>query len=314
MMTLRHRRRNGTVRRRRAAGLTSGVLTGSFALLLGACARPTPAPSPAATTLRVMTYNIRSGNGNLAGTTAAIRALAPDVVALQEVDVHWAARSDFADQATALGRKLGMQVRFAPIYIIPDSAVPGRPPREFGVALLSRFPIALFRNDTLTRLSTQVQNPVPLRMPGLLIATLDVHGSPVFVLNTHLDYRRDPSIRAAQVREMLAHIDTTIPTLVFGDMNASPSAAELQPLLARLHDAWSAAGGPGFTYPADAPTERIDYILTSSHFRVRDARVPATAASDHRPVVADLQLVRPRQLPPTVTHRWRHGPAPHDLR
>jgi endonuclease/exonuclease/phosphatase family metal-dependent hydrolase len=59
-----------------------------------------------------------------------------------------------------------------------------------------------------------------------------------------------------------------------------------------LHDAWIGAAGPGLTYPADAPTERIDYVLVSPHFRVRSASVPVTEASDHRPVVVDLELDR----------------------
>lgn len=268
----------------------------TFGALLAGCTHPTTAATAAAAPLRVMTYNIRSGNGNLAGTAAAIRAQAPDVVALQEVDVHWAPRSDFADDATALARQLGMQVRFAPIYIIPDSS--RSTPREFGVALLTRFPITAFSNDTLTRLSTQVENPVPAPAPGLLDATIDVHGTPVHVLNTHLDYRRDPTVRVQQVREMLAHVDTTVPTIVFGDMNASPSAQELQPLLARLHDAWIAGSGAGDTYPADAPMERIDYVLVSPQFHVRSATVPVTEASDHRPVVAELELA-PSTVPAT---------------
>jgi endonuclease/exonuclease/phosphatase family metal-dependent hydrolase len=247
-------------------------------------------PHAAGVPLRVMSYNIRSGNGDLDGTAAAIRALAPDIVALQEVDVHWAARSKFVDQASALGERLGMQVRFAPIYQLPGEST-GEPMREFGVALLSRYPIVRSRNDTLTRLSTQQQNPVPAPMPGLLEATIDVQGTSVRVFNTHLDYRSDPHVRQQQVTEMLAHIGApTVPTLVFGDMNAEPDAPELQPLLHRLRDAWLAMDGPGFTYPADAPAKRIDYVLLSPRFRVRSASVPATRASDHRPVVVDLVL------------------------
>ena len=240
--------------------------------------------------LRVMTYNIRSGNGNLDSTAAAIRAQSPDVVALQEVDVHWADRSAFADQVTELATKLGMQARFAPIYALP-AATSGAPPRQFGVALLSRFPIVRFRNDTIARLSTQVENPTPSPAPGLLDAVLDVRGHPVRVFNTHLDYRKEPAVRTQQVREMLGFIgDLAVPTLVFGDMNASPDASELQPLLQRLHDAWSGSSEPGFTYPADTPHERIDYVLVSPQFTVRSIRVPDTQASDHRPVVAELVL------------------------
>ncbi|HKO16316.1 MAG TPA: endonuclease/exonuclease/phosphatase family protein, partial [Gemmatimonadaceae bacterium] len=274
------------------------LLTLAAALALAACA-PRPLPRGGASRasgadggipLRVMTYNIRSGNGDLAGTAAAIRAQAPDLVALQEVDVHWAERSGFADQATELGQRLGMPVRFARIYQLP-AATPGAPPREFGVALLSRFPFLAFHDDTLTRLSTQDSNPVPRPMPGLLDAVVNVRGTAVRVFDTHLDYRRDPRVRMTQVAEMLARLgDLSQPTLVFGDLNAAPDAPELQPLLARLHDAWSVDTAPGFTYPADAPRERIDYVLVSPQFSVRSARVPETQASDHRPVVVELVL------------------------
>lgn len=259
------------------------------AMLAAGCAPRRAAPVAPAAMLRVMSYNIRSGNGDLARTAGAIAAESPDIVALQEVDVHWADRSAFADQAAALGARLRMHVRFARIYDLPGAA--GAPDRQFGVALLSRFPVARFSNDTITRLSTQDPHPSPAPMPGLLDAELEVRGRRVRVFDTHLDYRRDPGVRARQVREMLAiAARDTLPTIVFGDMNASPSAPELQPLLARFRDAWNDSAGPGFTYPAEAPAERIDYVLVSPRFTVRAARVPDTQASDHRPVVVDLTL------------------------
>lgn len=247
--------------------------------------------APPSVRLRVMTFNIRSGNGDLDGIVSAIHTVSPDIVALQEVDVHWAGRSNFVDQASALGDRLAMQVRFARIYRLPGASA-AQPPREFGVALLSRYPIVRWSNDSLTRLSTQEQNPVPTRMPGLLDATIDVHGTLVRVFNTHLDYRSDPSVRRTQVAEMLARINAASErVIVFGDLNAKPDALELQPLLQRLHDAWpSTLRDSGFTYPADAPLERIDYVLVSRDFSVRSAHVPVTHASDHRPVVVDLML------------------------
>jgi len=100
-------------------------------------------------------------------------------------------------------------------------------------------------------------------------------------------------VRERQVADMLSYIgDTSRPTLLFGDLNAPPSAPEIQPLLERLHDTWPAAAGPGLTDPADEPRQRIDYVLVSTHFRVMSASVPVTLASDHRPVVVDLRLVR----------------------
>ena len=252
-----------------------------------------PSARSAASTLRVMTYNIHAGHGDIDRTAATIRASSPDVVGLEEVDVHWADRSGFVDQASRLGELLGMSVRFAPIYALPGATVDA-PRREFGVALLSRYPIVAWENDTLTRLSTQADNPVPTRMPGLLAATIDVRGTHVRVFVTHLDYRKDPSVRRTQVAEMLARIGAVdSPTLLLGDMNASPDAPELQPLFVRMHDGWLTAGGPGFTYPADRPSERIDYILVSPNAKVDTAFVPdVPAASDHRPVVMDLSFDR----------------------
>jgi endonuclease/exonuclease/phosphatase family metal-dependent hydrolase len=236
-----------------------------------------------------MSYNIQSGAENLERTADAIRREHADLVALQEVDVHWAERSGFADQARELAARLDMDVRFAPIYHIasPES---GRPAREFGVALLSRLPITSWRNDTLTRLSTQEPNATPAPMPGFLEATIDVRGRPLKVFTTHLDYRADPSVRRSQVADMLRYIDASVPTILAGDLNATPDAAELAPLRRVLRDVWPSTAGAGLTYPTDDPVKRIDYMLVSSHLRVRSASVPRTQASDHRPVVVDLLL------------------------
>ncbi len=239
-----------------------------------------------------MTYNIHAGHGDLARTAEAIRALSPDMVALQEVDVHWSERSGFADQVAALASALGMEARFAPIYSLPNrdnSAVP----REFGVALLSRHHIVAWRNDTLTRLSTQDSNATPARAPGLLEAVVDLHGTRVRVFNTHLDYRADPSVRRRQAGEMAAAIrGLHEPLIVLGDLNAPPDAPGIATLFERLRDAWPSDSGPGYTYPADTPVKRIDYVLISHDFRAIGARVPSSDASDHRPVVVDLVLNR----------------------
>jgi endonuclease/exonuclease/phosphatase family metal-dependent hydrolase len=262
----------------------------SLAAAAAACVHVQPRHS--AVPLRVMTYNIRAGNGDIARTAETIRSFAPDIVGLQEVDVHWGERSGFEDQAELLGRVLGMQVRFAPIYSLAgvDST---KARRQYGVALLSRHPIIRWTNDTLTRLSTIIQNPEPARAPGLLQATIEIDGAVVRVFNTHLDYRADPRVRKQQVTEMLAYVGSwSTPTLVFGDLNANPDAPELQPLLERLDDTWQDSAGPGFTFPAAKPVKRIDYILASSHFRVRSASVPVTEVSDHRPVVVELVLRR----------------------
>ncbi|MFA6165552.1 MAG: endonuclease/exonuclease/phosphatase family protein [Gemmatimonadaceae bacterium] len=265
------------------------VLSLVCALLLTADVHPTAAQVPSVG-LRVMSYNIQAGGGNLDGIADVIRSSGATLIALQEVDVHWDKRSGFADQASELATKLGLQVRFAPIYRLPG-ADSTSPPREYGVALLSRYPIVAFTNHAITRLSTQGNNASPTPMPGFLEVTIDVRGRRVRVFNTHLDYRGDPAVRRQQVAESLEIIGESItPVLMFGDFNAVPTAPELQPLFRRLHDGWPDSAGAGFTYPAGKPVRRIDYVLASDHFRVIFARVPDSQASDHRPVFMDVMI------------------------
>lgn len=245
-------------------------------------------PADPAQSLRATTYNIAAGRGDLDAIAAVIEDSGADIVALQEVDVHWSGRSGFADQAGMLAERLSMNVRFGPIYRLPG-ATESDPPREFGLAILSRYPIVEFTNHEITRLSTQEQDAPPRPMPGFLEAVVQVRDVRVRVFDTHLDYRPDPRVRAAQAREMLDIIAAGQgPAILMGDMNARPDAPEIAPLLDALRDSWTGPGGE--SYPADAPDRRIDYILVSDDFDVVNTRVPDTRASDHRPVVADLLL------------------------
>ncbi|MFG3131044.1 endonuclease/exonuclease/phosphatase family protein [Streptomyces tendae] len=253
--------------------------------------------------LRIATYNIHAGAGSdgvfdLDRQAAALRALDADVIGLQEVDVHWGARSQGLDVAGELARRLGMRVSFAPIYSL-DPVTAGGPRREYGVAVLSRFPVRSATNHEITRLSTQDENPVPAPAPGFGEVTLKVRGVPVQVFVTHLDYRADPAVREAQVadtRRIMARERAELPgarQFLLGDFNAEPSAPELAPLWKELRDA--GAGTPD-TYPAEAPVKRIDYVTVGEGVRVRTVAVPEQpTASDHRPVVADVSL--PRRTP-----------------
>ncbi|HEY0541605.1 MAG TPA: endonuclease/exonuclease/phosphatase family protein [Actinoallomurus sp.] len=271
------------------------------ALLLGALATGPAAHAAAGSDhgrgvrLRVMAYNIQAGAGadhvfDLERQARAIESEHPDLVGLEEVDVDWATRSDYTDEAAWLARRLRMHVFFAPIYDQPPDRA-GAPDRRFGVALLSRFPIVRARNLQITRLSTQVPDPVPAPGPGFPEVLVDAHGMPLWVYVTHLDYRAEPSVRQAQVADMDAIMDRRHGRkLLLGDFNAQPDDPELAPLWTRLTDALTVAGQrTAPTWPADVPAKRIDYVTFSPGIRATGAYVPDTLASDHRPVVADLR-------------------------
>ncbi|MFI6878253.1 endonuclease/exonuclease/phosphatase family protein [Streptomyces sp. NPDC050400] len=261
---------------------------------------PPASAGGSAVPLRIATYNIHAGSGmdnvfDLDRQTAALRALHADVIGLQEVDVHWGDRSQGLDVARELADRLGMRVSFAPIYSL-DPVTAGAPRREYGVAVLSRYPIRSAVNHEITRLSTQDPNPVPAPAPGFGEVTLKVRGVPVQVFVTHLDYRADPAVRTAQVadtRRIMTAERNAVPgarQVLLGDFNAERSAPELAPLWQELTDAGPSAGG---SFPADVPVKRIDFVAVGEGIRARSAEVVAeAAASDHRPVVAEVAVSR----------------------
>ncbi|HWD77267.1 MAG TPA: endonuclease/exonuclease/phosphatase family protein, partial [Kribbella sp.] len=260
---------------------------------------------PDVTRLTVASYNIHAGAGednvfDLDRTARALKALDADVIGLQEVDVHWDKRSDWLDTIVELATRLGMYPAFAPIYDF-DPPAAGQPRRQYGVGVLSRFPLLRVENHSITRLSTQDPNPVPAPAPGFLEVEIDVRGRRVHVYCTHLDYRADPTVRRMQVADtlqILAQDPSTDLQILVGDFNAEAGAPELAGLWTRVTDSWTAAGtttGGPFTYPAVAANKRIDFVTVGAGLTVRRAEIPAEvplaeAASDHRPTIADLSF------------------------
>lgn len=291
------------------AGITLSLGAGLVlaALVPATADSPGPGHPPPAVEVRVASYNIAAGRDadgafDIGSTAAAIEEIDADVIALQEVDVHWGERSLNLDLAEELAEALDMWVEFAPIYS-NDPVEEGGPRAEFGVAVLSDYPIVDFTNHEITRLSTQSENPEPAPAPGFAEAVVQARAARVHVYSTHLDYRGDPTVRELQVAdtlEILAEDGPHASQILMGDFNARPDAPELGPLWDVLTDAHAVAGeGDGFTFPADTPDRRIDYVTVSEGITVQDAFVPAdgvaATSSDHRPVVADLELPRGRQ-------------------
>ncbi|MDO9001931.1 MAG: endonuclease/exonuclease/phosphatase family protein [Aquabacterium sp.] len=88
------------------------------------------------------------------------------------------------------------------------------------------------------------------------------------------------------------------PRVVAGDLNAPENSSVVQDLLdTGLRDAFASAGlGYGYTHGHSLwpgiSFLRIDHILVSEEIGVSDAFVGGKVASQHRPVIADLLLVR----------------------
>jgi endonuclease/exonuclease/phosphatase family metal-dependent hydrolase len=238
--------------------------------------------------LKVLTYNIHHAAGtdgvlDLERIAQVIDDSDADVIGLQEVDNHWSERSNWEDQAAWFARRLHMHYAFAANLDLPPLN-PGEPRRQYGTAVLSKTPIRDFHNTLLPLYPTGEQR-------GLAVATIKVRGQNVRFANTHLTSNNNAERleQAKKVVELLAGSKT--PTLLVGDLNATPEKPEITTLTAVWRDTWAEIGvGPGDTIEADIPTARIDFVLHTRTLRPTTAKVITTNGSDHLPVAATFTL------------------------
>lgn len=250
-----------------------------------------------ARTLRVMTYNVHSCigmDGKLAPERIArvIARYAPDIVALQELDVG-RARTEGMDQAHLIARCLEMDFHFHPALHLEEE--------RYGDAILTHLPMRLVKAGALPGLPGK-----PFLEPrGALWAAIDVQGTEVQVLNTHLGLL--PGERRAQVEallgpEWLAHPDCRGPVILCGDFNALPGSTVCRRLRKRLNDAQIELDShrPRGTFFGRFPFTRIDHVFVDAGFEVVGIEVPdselARVASDHLPLIVEIKVDRSASL------------------
>jgi endonuclease/exonuclease/phosphatase family metal-dependent hydrolase len=227
--------------------------------------------------MRIATYNVHGGVGmdrryDPERIVRVIVEMDADVVALQELQ----SRADM-DMLEILRRTTRMHA----IAAVTFRNVHG----DFGNALLCRLPIVS---------NARIDLSIHGREPRVAIdATVDCDGIPIRVIATHLGLqpleRREQSARliaAAKERPESA-------TIVLGDINDwTLSRHALRALHAHFGESRAHA-----TYPSIFPVLALDRIWVSAPsalvrvhaHRSRTARV----ASDHLPLVADVDLARP---------------------
>lgn len=246
----------------------------------------TPARGQEAPAFKLMSYNIHHGtdasNQDRLGEMADfIRQSGVAVVGLQEVD-SVCTRSGGIDQAAYLGQITGMHHAFERHFAFQGGA--------YGQAILSAFPIV---DVSATRLPVQSDNPDA--SVALMVATLAVsEQDTINIVNVHMDYRAQPS-RLRQSQLMVQRLkNSPYPLILMGDLNAQPQAPEIAELLEGLQLA-DTDTPDAFTFPAESPNRKIDYILVDKAFDALRASVPAYTYSDHLPAVAEVRLNPGRQ-------------------
>src|SRR5262245_13657440 len=251
--------------------------------------------------LRILTGNIHKGIGGvdrryrIDRVVAVLEGLNPDIALLQEVS-HDLPRSQFHDQADLLASALGMRhVAFGPQHRFREGG--------YGNAILSRWPLAGIDHVDLT-IGTRKRR-------GAICARTRVrfgeHSRTVVVVNLHLGLAG--SERGRQLERFLTshpfdRLHHRTPIVLGGDLNdvwGSLGRRFLQPA------GFLRAGSIASTFPAAWPIRPLDGIFVRGDLRthgcapVRDTLT--RAASDHLPLVADLDL--------RFTPSMRITPHPH---
>lgn len=235
-----------------------------------------------------MTYNVHrclgvDGRLDVARIAEVIAADAPDIVALQELDVG-RARTNGVDQAHEVAERLGMRSRFHASLTVEDEL--------YGDAILTALPERLVKAEALPGLPALPQ----LEPRGAVWAAVEVDGVEVQVVNTHLGLlarEQGAQVDALLGRGWLAGAGEAV--ILLGDFNSTSGSNPYRGVTKRLRDAQKLLPGRTIpTFPSMFPMLRIDHVFVGRAIEVRRAWTStsplARTASDHLPLIVEFAV------------------------
>jgi endonuclease/exonuclease/phosphatase family metal-dependent hydrolase len=234
------------------------------------------------TSLRVATYNIHRCRGLDGRTSAAriadvIRAIEPDVIALQEVI---GASPNAPGQAEELGALLGMGWVMAPTRHLRNAL--------FGNVVLSRLPIVHHAQYDLSWKTCEPRccQRVDIQMGNHTLHLYNVHLGTAFLERRYQAGRLSAIVHDRRIGQ---------PKIVLGDFNEWMKGLATQMLSERLKSIDLRQHlRRRRTYPGVFPVLHLDHIYYEGKVEVSRLELPRTRmaliASDHLPLVAELKL------------------------
>lgn len=250
-----------------------------------------PPPADKERQVKVMTFNIygaRASSGkpaDLAVLARIINAEKPDLVALQEVDVHTRRTGVTVHQAKDLAALTGMEWYFTKAIDVEGG--------EYGDAVLSKLPI-----QASERYALPVAPGVSGEFRTVAMIKVNKEGKTFYFASTHLDHLAQEDSRllqAAAIKKITA--DLELPLIMGGDFNAVPESQTIS-IMRSFMNLGCRQQCP-LTFPSDKPDRTIDYIMTMpvNSFSVNSYTALSgydttsrTYASDHRPIVALISV------------------------
>ena len=244
---------------------------------------------------------------------AALKAVKPDIVALQEVDFD-SSRSYGVDQSKAIAQALDMvygaiaiswDKNYVPFPYWPPSAQFGK--ILSGQSIISRFPFSIEKNSRVV-LEKVASNPFYYNAFYLdrlaQVSEVSWLDKTLIVINVHLEAFDEPT-RVSQtrfVRSLAEDYAKTHPVILLGDFNSSLNRTEESEFSAKImadskrfasavpEAEWGKAMA---TFPSDRPEYTLDYIwYTPNTIEAVSTKVIGAAgeASDHLPLMMEFRL------------------------
>lgn len=237
--------------------------------------------------IRVMTYNIHHAQGM--DKITDVRRIGDillnnkaDLAAIQEVD-RGVERTNKIDIMQLLAEHTGMYTAFGKNIDFQGG--------EYGNGILSRFVIDTARNSHYKMIREGEQR-------GLLKAIVEVNGEKIVFMATHTGDKNNDTEKLMNVEEITAALKhyEGMPVILCGDFNDRPESVMHEKMKENFTDVWELLKKePGYSFPSINPDRRIDYIYLSKEalkkFKPVRIEVIQTEASDHLPVIAELEII-----------------------
>jgi endonuclease/exonuclease/phosphatase family metal-dependent hydrolase len=228
------------------------------------------------TRFKILTYNLKAGSdSSLSSLSSVVSEINADIAAFQETGRFWPVGAG-EDQASFIASNCGYECfHFFPALTHENSG-------EFGLAILSKFPMTEFFQEKLFRRMDEQRI--------LAGAEIEIAGKKLLFFNTHLsiisEERRE---QALFISEILSKYQDK-PVLFAGDINDVPGSDVIKTLSKHLRSALPVHPAP--TFPSGAPAERLDYIFVSRNIKIIEPADPAviSLASDHLPVASVMEF------------------------
>lgn len=238
------------------------------------------------TTLKIMSYNIRHGEGmdnvlDLSRSAAVIKSQAPDLCGLQEVDEH-CLRTDSVGQTEYLAQKTTMKGTFGKFMNYQGG--------EYGLATLTLKPL----------ISTKVlQLPDGKYEPRVAIVheVQIAKGCTIAFANVHFDWisEKEGGInRMNQAQALVKYIDELKrPAIITGDFNCTPDSPTMK-YFAEQGFIFVQKGADNLSFQGKEKGE-IDHVIYRNEGKVKFKSksiklLNEPIVSDHRPLIAELEV------------------------